>query len=182
MAGGCSAGLDGVGGFVGFPGHFRVDAAAGFRVDLGSKEHRRVFAGGGSVGKCSVYAVVAVHTSGTEVAPVAFQSVEGCFICRLSSLAGAEKGTGWLEGAGVRHFLFLDFLVGRARRFQVMTTLTVVLLEICLDSWFPYKLAGSQVGRLVEIYLIKFVVAKCCCHWNVTCLFFFEVRSESVVD
>ena len=81
LARGCSAGLDGVGGFVCFSGHFRIDAVAGFRVDLGSKEHRRVLAGGGSVGECSVCAVVAVHTSGTEVAPVAFQSVEGCFIC-----------------------------------------------------------------------------------------------------
>ena len=100
------------------------------------------------VGDFTGCAVVAVRTSGTEVAPVGFPSVFVCVFRRLSLLTGAEEGAGWLEGAGSCRFLFLvflDFLVGGARRFQVMTTLTVGLLEICLDCWLPRKLTGSQV-------------------------------------
>ena len=99
---------------------------AGFRVDLGVEECRLVFVGGGLVGNFSVCTVEAVRTSKTEVAPVGFRSVLGCFFRQLSSLAGAEEGAGWLEGADSCRFLFLDFLVDGARRFQVMTTLTVV--------------------------------------------------------
>ena len=125
LSGGCSTGLGGVGGF-GFAG---VDVAVGCCIDLDGDERRRVFAGGGLVGDFTNGAVVPVRTSGTEVAPVGFRSVFVCVFRQLSSLTGAEEGVSMLDKAGSSRFLFLvflDFLVDGARRFQVMTTLTVV--------------------------------------------------------
>ena len=84
-SGGCSAGLGGIGRF-GFAG---VDVAAGCCVELDGDERRWVFVGRGLVGDFLGGAVVAVRTSGTEVAPIGFRSVLVCFFLRLSSLAGA---------------------------------------------------------------------------------------------